>query len=72
MKKVTLSADTNLIERARTVARAQHKTLDAAFREWLQQYAEQSGSAQEVDALMKRLRHVRAARHFTRAEMNER
>jgi hypothetical protein len=72
MKKVTLSADADLIDQARAVARAQHKTLNGAFREWLQQYAGQSGSAQEVDSLMKSLRDVRAGRNFTRAEMNER
>jgi hypothetical protein len=72
MKKVTLSADADLIEQARLVARTQHKTLNAAFRDWLQQYAAQSGSAREVDALMKRLRQVRAGRHFSRDEMNER
>ena len=72
MKNVTLSADPDVIEQARLVARAQHKTLNAVFREWLQQYAAQSGSAQEVDSVMKRLHHVRAGRHFTRAEMNER
>ena len=72
MKKITLSADADLIEQARLVARSQRKTLNVAFREWLQQYVAQSGSVQEVDSLMKRLRHVRAGRHFTRAEMNER
>ncbi|MGA2476730.1 MAG: hypothetical protein ABSF73_08935 [Terriglobia bacterium] len=72
MKNVTLSADAELIEQARLVARTQHKTLNAVFREWLQQYAAQSGSAQEVDSLMKRLRDVRAGRHFTRDEVNER
>jgi hypothetical protein len=72
VKNVTLSADADLIERARAVARTQQKTLNAAFREWLQQYAAQSGSAQEVNSLMNRLRHVRAGRHFTRAEINER
>ena len=72
MKNVTLSADADLIEQARLVARTQHKTLNAVFREWLQQYAAQSGSAQEVDSLMKRLRDVRAGRHFTRDEVNER
>jgi hypothetical protein len=60
MKNVTLSADGDLIEQARMVARARQTTLNAAFREWLQQYAGQRGSAQEVDSLMKRLRHVRA------------
>ena len=72
MKNVTLSADADLIEQARAVARAQRKTLNGAFREWLRQYAARSGRAQEVDSLMKRLRHVRAGRHFTRAEINER
>ena len=72
MKNVTLSADENLIEQARLVAHTQHKTLNAAFREWLEQYAAESGSAREVEALFKRLRHVRAGRHFSRDEMNER
>jgi hypothetical protein len=72
MKNVTLSADEELIEQARLVARAQRKTLNAAFREWLLQYTAQSGNVQEVDSLMQRLRHVNAGRRFTREEMNER
>jgi hypothetical protein len=32
------------------------------FREWLEQFAAQSGGAQELDALMKRLKHVQAGR----------
>jgi len=71
MKKVTLSVDADLIERARAVARSQHTTLNGAFREWRQHHASQSGSAQEVDSLMKRLKDVNAGRHFTRAEMND-
>jgi hypothetical protein len=31
MKKITFSADDDLIERARLIARSQHKTLNAAF-----------------------------------------
>jgi hypothetical protein len=72
MKNVTLSADEDLIEQARLVARSQRKTLNAAFREWLLQFTAQSGNGQEVDSLMKRLCHVDAGRHFTREEMNER
>ncbi len=72
MKNVTLSADEHLIERAREVARSRHKTLNAAFREWLEEYTAQAGSAQEYDALMERLRYVRPGRKFTRDEMNER
>lgn len=72
MKNVTLSADEDLIERARSVARAQKKTLNAAFREWLLQFTQEVGDAQEFDALMKRLSYVRSGRRFTRDEMNER
>lgn len=72
MKNVTLSADENLIEQARLVARSQHKTLNAAFREWLEQYAAQAGGGAAVDALMRRLRHVRSAGPYRRDEMNER
>jgi len=35
MRNVTLSAEDLLIERARQVAREQHKTLNEMFREWL-------------------------------------
>ena len=72
MKNITLSADEHLIEQARLVARSQHKTLNAAFRDWLQQYTAQAGAAKEFDALMRRLRHVDAGRRFSRGEMNER
>jgi hypothetical protein len=72
MKNITLSADEQLIEQARLLAKSQHKTLNAMFREWLEQFAAQSGGTQEFDALMKRLKHVRAGRRFNRDEMNER
>lgn len=72
MKNITLSADEDLIEKARAVARSQHKTLNAAFREWLEQFTAKSGGVAEYDALMRRLRHVNAGRKFTRDEMNER
>ena len=72
MKNITLSADQALIEQARLVARSQHKTLNAAFREWLEQYAAQAGGGAAVEALMRRLRHVSSAGPYTRDEMNER
>jgi hypothetical protein len=72
MKNITLSADEQLIEQARLLAKSQHKTLNAIFREWLEQFTARSGGIQEFDALMKRLKHVRAGRHFSRDEMNER
>jgi hypothetical protein len=72
VKNVTLSAEEALIEKARLVAKSQHKTLNAAFRDWLEQYAAQAGAGAAVDALMRRLRHVRSAGPYTRDEMNER
>jgi hypothetical protein len=72
MKNITLSADEDLIEQARLVARQQHRTLNGAFREWLLQFTAQSGSAREYEALMNRLRQVKAGRCFSRDEMNER
>lgn len=72
MKNITLSADEELIEQARLVAKAQRRTLNAAFREWLERFTREAGNAQEFDALMKRLKHVKAGRRFSRDEMNER
>jgi predicted transcriptional regulator len=72
MKNVTLSADENLIEQARLVARSRHSTLNVAFRQWLRDYVARSGAAGDFDGLMVRLEHVDAGRHFTRDEMNER
>jgi hypothetical protein len=72
MKNITLSAEESLIEQARMVAKQQHKTLNAAFREWLAEFTRRAGSAEEYDSLMRRLKHVKAGRRFTRDEMNER
>ena len=72
MKNITLSADENLIEQARLLAKSRHKTLNAVFREWLEQFTAQTGGVQEFDVLMKRLKHVEAGRRFTRDQMSER
>jgi Family of unknown function (DUF6364) len=72
MKNITLSADEQLIEQARLLAKSRHKTLNAMFREWLEQFTAQSGGTKEFDALMKRLKHVQAGQRFSREEMNER
>ena len=72
MRNVTLSADEDLIEQARLVARSRKTTLNAAFREWLVHFAAREGTARDVDVLMERLRHVRAGRRFSREEMNDR
>jgi hypothetical protein len=74
MKNVTLSAEEELIEQARQIARAKHTTLNQAFREWLADYTARDSGLREYKALMRNLAQsgVRAGRKFSRDEMNER
>ena len=72
MKNITLSADERLIEQAREAARARKSTLNALFREWLAELAQQQARSTRLDALMQRLNYVDAGHSFSREEMNER
>jgi len=74
MKNVTLSADERLIEAARVKARAEHATLNDAFRQWLHEYVGREDQVQAAVAVIEDLRkYVRTeGRKFTREEMNER
>jgi hypothetical protein len=71
MKNITLSADAELIEKARAAAKSQNTTLNAAFREWLVSYTRQE-VVRAHQELMKRLKHIDAGGPYTREEMNER
>ena len=72
VKNITLSADADLIDKARHVAKSEHKTLNAAFREWLEFYTRRQGDVATHRALMERLKHIDAGGPYTRDEMNER
>jgi len=72
VKNITLSADPDLIEKARQVAKSEHTTLNAAFREWLESYARRKGDVEAFRAVMERLKHIDAGGPYTRDEMNER
>lgn len=73
VKNITLTVEESLLEKARSKAMAQHKSLNVLFREWVGQYVGASrGRSEEYRTLMKRLGHARAGRHFSREEMNER
>ncbi|MGA3187219.1 MAG: hypothetical protein ABSF22_08910 [Bryobacteraceae bacterium] len=72
LKNITLSADADLIEKARMRAMKQKKALNLVFREWLEHYAGHGSGPDDYRQLMKELRHVRAGRKFTRDEMNAR
>jgi len=54
------------------VARSKHTTLNAAFREWLRQYAGAASAGERYEAVMRALKKVDAGRKFSRDEMNER
>jgi hypothetical protein len=72
LKNITLSAEGDLIQKARQKAVKEKSTLNALFRHWLNQYVEKDKHKLDFDALMGRLKHVRAGRKFTREQMNER
>ena len=72
MRNITLSAEEGLIDRARLVAMQRQTTLNEAFREWLAQFTASSSDVMQFDELMSRLTPMKAGRHFTREEMNER
>ena len=74
MKNITLSADENLIEAARRRAVAEHTTLNAQFRLWIENYA---GREQQAAEAMRVIRELQGSiftggRKFTRDQMNER
>lgn len=72
VKNITLSAEESLIEEARAVARANHTTLNAAFRDWLHDFTARRDEVAEFDALMGRLNYFKLDRKYSRDEMNER
>jgi hypothetical protein len=72
MKNITLSADAELIERARELARSRRSTLNQLFRDWLRSLTEQQGREERLAELETRLTYARAGGKFTRDQMNER
>jgi hypothetical protein len=72
MRNITLSAEESLIESARERAREQNKTLNQAFREWLEEYTRRE-DVQAIESLYERLRYVNlSGPKMTREQMNER
>jgi hypothetical protein len=71
-KNVTLSADEELIRKAREKAQKEHTTLNAEFRKWLQRFVSADKRAINFEALMESLSYANSGRSFSRDEMNER
>lgn len=72
LKNITLSAEEEMITKAREKALRRKTTLNAEFRHWLRDYAGQGRQASEYYALMGKLSYARPGRKFSRDEMNER
>ena len=70
MKNITLSAEEDLIARAREEARARQTTLNQLFRQWLAEVAEQKERSFKIEALIDRLDGVDTGGNFCRKEMN--
>ena len=71
MKNITFSADEGKIELAREVARSEHKTLNDAFRDWLDWYGSRKGYAGKSRLCSRNSRCLRGRKSY-RDEMNER
>ena len=74
LRNITLSADEQLITRAREKAGAAQTTLNVEFRKWLASYAaaQDDAAVSRFRAVMQELGHADAGRGFTRDEMNQR
>jgi len=72
LKNITLSAEANLIGKARKKAQHEHTTLNAQFRQWLSRYVSTDLKASGYETLMNSLSYANPGQHFTRDEMNER
>jgi len=72
LKNITLSAEEQLIHKAREKARREHTTLNETFRRWLMHYVNNDHVLRDYDILMQSLSYVNPGKSFTRDEMNER
>ena len=72
LRNITLSADENLIKKAREKAHREKTTLNASFRQWLKQYINSAIKKDDYDQLMQSMSYVKTGRKFSRDELNER
>jgi hypothetical protein len=72
LKNITLSADSELIERAREIAKSRNSSLNIEFRRWLIRYVKRDFSESDFQELIARFNYAVPGKKFTRDEMNER
>jgi hypothetical protein len=72
LKNITLSAEEELIHKARQKARRERTTLNAIFRQWLDRYVANSAKTADFGSFMASLSYASPGRKFSRDELNER
>jgi hypothetical protein len=72
LKNITLSAEDELIEKARDKARRERTTLNATFRRWLRQYVSKTTETGDFGSFMSTLDYAKPGRKFSRDNLNER
>lgn len=72
IRNITLSADKQLIQRAREKAARENSTLNAQFRTWLERYVSTDRKLINYDSLMDQMAYAQPGKKFSRDEMNER
>ena len=72
LKTITLSAEEELIRKARDKANRERTTLNAKFRQWLKQYVSADFRVNDYDLLMKSFNYAKPGKSLSRDEMIER
>jgi hypothetical protein len=75
MKNITLSAQDDLIEKARRIAANRNSSLNIMFREWLEGLNNSQTQITEQDRLKdlwKKTSYAKVGKKLTREQMNER
>lgn len=72
MKNITLSADEHVIELAREEARKRKTTLNALFREWINDLAARDERRLNIQTIFQQMKDFDSGGPFTRDQMNER
>ena len=72
LKNITLSADEELIKKAREKAALEKTTLNASFRQWLNQYTSSIFKIDDYEQMMNSFSYVNPGKKFNRDQLNER
>jgi hypothetical protein len=72
IKNITFSVDEKIIRMAREKAMKNNISLNEVFRQWLSQYARETGLGTELDDFLKKTEYKKPDKKLTREELNER